>query len=181
MAVKLTPVDLQGLSKTLAPRCSGPWAMLHTFDSGVTHSVVSPASKEVRQVSISQMKVLELGDVPDTTAGEELPRWVAPWTGEQSSSSLQAKTRASRANGPWLQALNLGEQLPDMESNGVGSQPRESQSLPAQAVEPTSGAAPAREDFLWTSARRARAAPGGVYVRARRGYRGSKQQADDMA
>ena len=84
--------------------------------------------------------VLKLGDVPDTTAGEALPSWVAPWTGEPSPSSLQAATQASRANGPWLQALNLGEPLPDTESNGVESQRQESPSLPAQAVDPTPGA-----------------------------------------
>ena len=127
------------------------------------------------------MKVLELGDVPGTTAGEELPTWVAPWTGEPSSSSLQTANQASRANGPWLQALNLVEQLlPDTESNGGESQRRESPSLPAQAVEPTPGAERAREGLRWTLGRRARAAPGGVHARASRGCRVSKQEADDM-
>ena len=144
-AVKLTPADLQGLSKKLAPRYSGPWVTLRAFDNGVTYSVVNPEAREVRQVPISQMKMLELGDVPDTTAGAELPRWVAFWTGEPSSSSLQAATQAFRANGPWCQALNPGEQLPDTESNDVESQRRESPSLPAQAVEPTQGTEPARE------------------------------------
>ena len=153
---------------------------LRTVGSGVTYDVVNPESKKVRQILISQMKVLERGDVPDTTAGEELPRWVALWTGEQSSSSLQAATQASRANGLWLRALQLGEQLPDMESNGVESQSRESPSLPAQAVDPTPGAERAREGLRWALARRARAAPGGVYVRARRGRRVSKQEAGDM-
>ena len=40
----------------------------------MTYSVVNPEPKEVRQVPVSQMKALELGDVPDTTSGEELPR-----------------------------------------------------------------------------------------------------------
>ena len=179
VAVKLTPADLQCLPKKLAPRYSGTWVKLRTFGNDVTYSAVNPESKEVRQVSISQ-KVLELGDVPDTTAGEELPRWVAPWTGEPSSSSLQAATQASRANGPWLQALNLEEQLPDTESNGGESQRRESPSLPAQDVEPTPGAEPVREGLRWTLERRARAALGGVHIRARRGRRVSKQEADDM-
>ena len=55
MAVKLTPADLQGLSKKLAPRYSGPWVTLRILDNGVTYSVVNPASKEVRQVPISQI------------------------------------------------------------------------------------------------------------------------------
>ena len=59
VAVKLTPVDLQGLSKKLAPRYSGPWVTLRTFDNGVTYSVVNSESNDVRQVPISQMKVLQ--------------------------------------------------------------------------------------------------------------------------
>ena len=110
VAVKLTPADLQDLSQKLAPRYSGPWVTLRTFDNRVTYSVVNPESKEVRQVPISQMEVLERGDVPDTTTGEQLLRWVAPWTGEPSLSLLQAATQASRANGPWMQALSFGEQ-----------------------------------------------------------------------
>ena len=156
VAVKLAPADLQGPSKKLAPRYSGPCLTLRTFDNGVTYIVVNPESREARQVPISQMKVLVLRDVPDTTAGKELPRWVAPLTGEPSSSSLQAATQASGANGPWLQALNLGEQLPYTQSNGVESQRRESPSLPAQAVEPTPGAEHARDGLRWAFARKAK-------------------------
>ena len=84
-----------------------PWVTLRTVANGVTYSVVNPESKEV--------KMLELGHVSATTAGEELPSWVAPCTGETSLSSLQAATQASGANNPRLQALDLGEQLSDTE------------------------------------------------------------------
>ena len=48
MAPKLTPADLQGLCKKLAPRYSGHWLTLRTFDNGVTYSVVNAQRKEVR-------------------------------------------------------------------------------------------------------------------------------------
>ena len=152
---------------------------LCTFDNGVTYSLGNWESKDFRQVPISHLKKLKLGDVPDTTAMEDLPWWVAPWNGKPSA-SLQEAAQASCPNSPWLQALNLEEQLPDIKYSGAEPQPQAAPSLPAQAVKPTPGAESAGEWSRWTLARRARAAPGGVYVRTLRGSRVSEQEAGDM-
>ena len=74
VAVALTTAEVQGLSKKLAPSYSGPWVTLRISDNRVTYSVVNPESKDVSQAPISQRKVVELEDVPDTAAGGGIPQ-----------------------------------------------------------------------------------------------------------
>ena len=115
----------------------GPWVTIRTVDNDEQYGAVNQEPKDGRQVLINQLKVLELGDVPATTVEEKLSGWVAPWSGEPSSSPLQEAPQASGANAPWLQALNLGEQLSGTEYNGAEPRRQAAPHLPAQAVGPT--------------------------------------------
>ena len=81
MGVKLTPADLQGVFTKLAPKYSGPWVIFECFENGTTYHVRELVTGLVRQVPRSNLKVPELSDEPGTRPGEELHRWVAPWTG----------------------------------------------------------------------------------------------------
>lgn len=170
VAVRLTPADLHGLaSRKLAPRYLGPWVVLENYENGVTYRVRDPISGAVRQVPRARLKVLELKDIPVEAPGNELPRWVAPWRHEQRRTTMLADSTLQNTD-ILLQASPAGAQLTetgptDETQQEVVSPP------PATAIEPTPGAEPRREGLRMTVSRRARAAPGGVFVKARRGRR----------
>lgn len=170
VAVRLTPADLHGVaSRKLAPRYLGPRVVLENYENGITYRVRDPISGAVRQVPRARLKVLELKDTPVEAPGDELPRWVAPWRQEPTHTTALADSTHQDTD-QLLQATPLGAQLTE---TGPTEETQRETASPSSvtAIEPTPGAEPLREGLRMTVSRRARAAPGGVFVKARRGRR----------
>ena len=205
VAVKLTPTDLQGLSSKLAPKYAGPWVVVECFENGTTYKVRCPITGNVRQVPRNKLKVLDLPEHLGTRPGDELPRWVAPWSGR----SIQASREVEEPTGNAFRAYpvndrNLGtaegtlsdQRAPEEPTNAPEAHPANARNLgtaegtlsdqlaPEETAEVISGTLPLREGLRSTISRQARAAPGGVYVRPRRARRRGRRQiqqgADDM-
>ena len=164
VAIRLTPAELNGVSNKLAPKYAGPWVVVECFENGTTYKVRCPTWGQERQVPRSRLKILELNSELETPPGTELPRWVAPWSG---SSTTDANREAvePRVTNP--------EENPDTAGLSDALPARhEPEQLPVESTGITSGTGPLREGLRLTVSRKARAAPGGVYVRPRRGRRG---------
>ena len=63
VALKLTPVDLQGVPTKLASEYSGTWVLLECSENGTTYRSRVWCAKFHR---VSYLKVLELSDEPGT-------------------------------------------------------------------------------------------------------------------
>ena len=160
----LRPADLQGVSTKLAPKSSGPWVLLECFENGKAYRMRERVPGLVRQVPQSKLKVLELRDEPGARPGEELPKWVAPWTGSWNLPFAPTSTAQPQALNP--ETNPTGAELAAQEPLR-----QETPSLPDSVIEPTSGAGPLREGLRWIASRPDRAAPGGIFVPSRRGRR----------
>ena len=118
-----------------------------------------------RQVPRSRLKILELSSEFDTSPGTELPRWVAP-VSEYSTTVTDREAAEPKVTTP--EVTN-----PDTAGSADTSLGRaEPQHFPVETTGLASGTEPLREGLRLTVSRQARAAPGGVYVRPRRGRRG---------
>ncbi|KAL8440062.1 hypothetical protein Efla_004046 [Eimeria flavescens] len=77
VAIKLTPKELQGISRKLAPRYSRPWTVPRVLENGTTYCVQDPVTHEEKEAPRERVKVLGLHGASADPAGGTNPRWIA--------------------------------------------------------------------------------------------------------
>ncbi|KAL8274546.1 hypothetical protein Esti_001567 [Eimeria stiedai] len=173
LAIKLTSAELQGVSRKLAPRYSGPWTVTRALENGTTYCVQDPVTLGEKQVPWDRVNMLQLQSETVSFPNNTLPCWTDTGTYRLKTSSID---RVSEQ----LESLRPEGNLSWVEPREHEQPCRKTPPLTGEVKKSTSGAEPFREGLRWTLSRRAGAAPGGVFVRARRGRRAGAGGSDKM-